>query len=53
MKLLCFYAGAPVILGKNGVEKILEISLNEQELNAYQTSLGQVKKGIEEARDLM
>ena len=25
------YAGAPVILGKNGVEKILEIKLNEQE----------------------
>ncbi len=47
------YAGAPVILGKNGVEKVLEISLNEAELNAYQTSLGHVKKGIDEAKDLM
>ncbi|MFV2015892.1 MAG: malate dehydrogenase, partial [Candidatus Heimdallarchaeota archaeon] len=47
------YAGAPVILGKNGVEKVLEISLNEQELKAYQTSLSQVKKGIDETKDLI
>ncbi|MCE7735118.1 MAG: malate dehydrogenase [Candidatus Heimdallarchaeota archaeon] len=47
------YAGAPVILGKNGVEKILEIQLNDEELQAYQTSLRTVKKGIDEAQSLL
>ncbi|MFV2015293.1 MAG: malate dehydrogenase, partial [Candidatus Heimdallarchaeota archaeon] len=47
------YAGAPVILGKNGVEKVLEIQLNEAELQAYKTSLSHVKKGIDEAQTLL
>ncbi|MCH8908899.1 MAG: malate dehydrogenase [Candidatus Heimdallarchaeota archaeon] len=47
------YAGAPVVLGRNGVEKVLEISLNEEELNAYTTSISHVKTGIEEIRGLL
>lgn len=42
------YAGAPVILGRNGVEEVLEIELNDEELNAYKTSILHVQRGIEE-----
>ncbi|MHA2099144.1 MAG: malate dehydrogenase [Candidatus Kariarchaeaceae archaeon] len=47
------YAGVPVILGKGGVEKVLEIQLNAEELQAYQTSLSHVKAGIDEAQTLI
>lgn len=46
-------AGVPVILGKGGVEKILEIELNDEEMAAYKTSLEHVKKGIDEAKGMM
>lgn len=32
------YLGVPVILGRNGVEKVLELQLNEQEMALLQTS---------------
>jgi malate dehydrogenase len=35
--------GVPVILGKNGIEKIVEIKLNESELNQLQESAEGVK----------
>ncbi|MHA1989616.1 MAG: malate dehydrogenase [Candidatus Hodarchaeales archaeon] len=44
-------AGAPVILGKNGVEKVLEIELNEDEKAAYKVSVEAVKKGVKELYD--
>ncbi len=47
------YAGAPVILGKGGIEKILEIDLNDEEKNAYAESLKHVKEGIEKAKEVM
>jgi len=47
------YAGVPVILGKNGVEKILEIDLNEEESAALNTSLTSVKAGIENMKSLL
>ena len=45
------YAGAPVILGSNGVEKVLELELTADEKAAYQTSVDHVKKGIKELYD--
>ncbi|SFU40543.1 malate dehydrogenase (NAD) [Pustulibacterium marinum] len=36
--------GVPVVLGKNGIEKILEIELSEEELTALQTSAEGVSK---------
>ena len=36
--------GVPVILGKNGIEKIVEIPLNEEEKNKMQESAAGVKK---------
>lgn len=47
------YAGAPVILNKNGVDKILQIDLTEDEKEAYQVSLTKVKAGIEEAKETL
>ena len=38
------YAGAPVIIGKNGVEKIQEIELDEKERNEFNHSVESVKK---------
>lgn len=45
------YAGAPVLLGKNGVEKVLEIDLNEEEMKAYNESVTHVKKAVQELYD--
>ncbi len=41
------YLGVPVILGKNGVEKIIPIKLNEKEQELLDTSRIQVEKNIE------
>jgi malate dehydrogenase len=38
------YAGVPIIIGKNGVEKIEEISLDEQEKSEFLHSIEAVKK---------
>lgn len=38
------YLGVPVILGKNGVEKVLELDLNEEEKTLLETSRGHVKE---------
>ena len=38
------YAGVPVIVGKNGVEKIQEIKLDENEKSEFNNSVVAVKK---------
>ena len=38
------YAGVPVVIGKNGVEKIEEIELDEKERNQFNHSVEAVKK---------
>ncbi|MCF7862380.1 malate dehydrogenase [Candidatus Woesearchaeota archaeon] len=38
------FAGVPVELGKNGVEKIIEIPLSDEELTAFKTSADHVKE---------
>lgn len=40
------FIGVPIILGRNGVEKILELKLTEEELQALHKSAEEVKKGI-------
>ncbi len=37
------YLGVPVVLGKNGIEKIIELDLNEQETKDLKTSADAVK----------
>ena len=39
-----FYVGVPVILGTNGVEKIVELKLEETEKAAFQKSVDAVKE---------
>ena len=38
------YAGVPVIIGKNGVEKIEEIELDKKEKSEFNHSIEAVKK---------
>jgi len=38
------YLGVPVILGKNGIEKIIELQLNDEEMAMLKTSEGHVKE---------
>lgn len=38
------YLGVPVILGKNGIEKVLELDLNEEEKELLQVSRSHVKE---------
>jgi malate dehydrogenase len=38
------YLGVPVILGKNGIERIIELDLNEDEKQLLETSRGHVKE---------
>ena len=42
------YFGVPAVLGKNGVEKVIEISLTPEENKALQLSAQKVKQGIDE-----
>jgi malate dehydrogenase len=39
-----YYVGVPVILGSEGVEKIIELKLNESERNDFQKSVDAVKE---------
>ncbi|PQO29927.1 malate dehydrogenase [Blastopirellula marina] len=45
-----YYVGVPVILGANGVEKVVELELTEQEKTDFQKSVDAVK-GLVEAMD--
>ena len=38
------YLGVPVILGKNGVERVIELDLNDDEKALLQASNGHVKE---------
>ena len=46
------YFGVPVELGKKGVEKVVEISLTEEEKKALNLSAQKVKQGIDEVERL-
>ena len=45
-----YYVGVPVILGSNGVEKVVELELTDQEKSDFQKSVDAVK-GLVEAMD--
>ena len=38
------YAGVPVIIGSNGIEKVVELSLNQDEKANFDLSINAVKK---------
>ena len=41
------YLGVPVVLGKNGIEKIIELDLNDDEMELLKTSEGHVRAVME------
>jgi malate dehydrogenase len=42
------FIGVPVILGKNGIERIVELELQDDERAQLQASAAAVRKGVEE-----
>ena len=44
------YIGVPAIIGKNGVERVVEVKLNSQDLTMFNRSVDAVKKLIEEVK---
>jgi malate dehydrogenase len=48
-----FYVGVPVILGKNGVEKIVELQLDQEERAAFDKSVAAVKSLVGTMNELM
>ncbi len=43
-----YYVGVPAVLGANGVERVVELSLNEEEQAALDKSVNAVKKLVED-----
>ncbi len=43
-----YFIGVPTLIGKNGVEKILDFDLNKSEKSALESTLEAVKKTVEE-----
>ena len=46
------YAGVPVIIGKNGVEKIIELELDDKEKENFKNSVNSVKELFEAAKKI-
>ena len=46
------YAGVPVIIGKNGVEKVVEIKLSEKEKKDFDNSIKSVQELFEAAKKI-
>ncbi len=46
------FVGVPILLGKNGVEQVIELELTPEEKEALQHSAGAVKKVIEKLEEL-
>ena len=48
-----YYVGVPVVLGAGGVEKVVELELDDQEQRDFQTSVDAVKQLVAEMDKLM
>ena len=46
------YAGVPVVIGKNGVEKIIELNLNQEEKKNFEISIDAVKELFSTAKKI-
>tara|TARA_B100001123_G_C15248583_1_gene1001924 strand:- start:27 stop:983 length:957 start_codon:yes stop_codon:yes gene_type:complete len=46
------YAGVPVVIGKGGVEKVIELKLNEEEKKNFNNSIGAVKNLFSDAKKI-
>jgi malate dehydrogenase len=48
-----YFVGVPAVLGKDGVEKVLEVPLSAEEKAAFQVSIDHVKELVRDAEKLM
>jgi len=48
-----YFVGVPAVLGKNGVEKIIELHLSDSEQVQFEKSLAHVKQLVEKANKLL
>ena len=48
-----YYVGVPVILGAKGVEKVIELNLNKDELAQFVESLSHVKQLVKKVDELL
>ena len=46
------YAGVPVIIGKKGAEKVVELNLNDEEKKNFETSINAVKELFDVAKEI-
>ena len=46
------YAGVPVIIGSQGVEKVIELDLGEEERNSFENSIKAVKALFDAAKKI-
>ena len=47
------FLGVPTMLGSNGVTKIVELELNDNELNALKSASNAVKSKVEELNSIL
>jgi malate dehydrogenase len=47
------FVGVPAMLGKNGVEEVIELDLTDEEKAAFEHSAGAVRKTCDEADELL
>ena len=47
------YLGVPVVLGANGVEKIIELNLNSEEKALLDASAAAVKKTLDDLKNIV
>ena len=48
-----YFVGVPTILGANGIEKIIELDLNKNEMAQFEESLGHVKELSKKVDELL
>ena len=48
-----YFVGVPAVLGSNGVEKIIELDLNESERADFEKSLNHVKQLVAKVNELL
>lgn len=47
------FVGVPVVIGSNGVERIIELNLNQEEKSQFERSKNSVKKIVDELNNLL
>ena len=46
------YAGVPVVIGSNGIEKVVELDLDEEEKKSFETSIEAVTELFDAAKNI-